>query len=134
MELNNYGFSKVGEWGLEKNLKSGITFKLDKFMKERAIYAFVMNDETKYIGVCESSNTTLEDRMGRYKSLQGAGTNKRIAEKIRDCLKRERAVKIFALKPDLLLQFKYKDVNIDLVKGLENPLIEKLRPEWNIQK
>jgi len=117
---------------VKKNLKSGITFKLDNFENERVIYAFVVEGEAKYIGVCENSTTTLRDRMGRYKSLQGAETNKRIARKIEDCLGRGKAVKIFALKPESILQ--YEGLNVDLVKGLENPLIEKLKPGWNIQK
>ncbi len=86
----------------------------------------------KYIGVCQNSTTTLKDRMGRYKSLQGAGTNERIAGKIKDCLKDGKTVKISALKPKSTLL--YKGLNIDLIKGLENTLIEKLKPEWNIQK
>jgi hypothetical protein len=69
--------------------------------------------------------------MSRYKDLQGAGTNKRIANKIKGCLERGKSVKIFVLKPESTLQ--YKGLNVDLVKGLENPLIEKLKPEWNIQ-
>jgi len=132
MRLDNYGFVEVGEWKLKEGLRSGITFKLNNFQGERVIYAFVVEGEGKYLGVCENSTTTLRDRMGRYKSLQGAGTNERIARKIKDCLKHGKAVKIFALKPESTLQ--YKSLNIDLIKGLENPLIEKLRPEWNIQK
>jgi len=132
MELRNYGFVEVGEWRLKESLKSGITFNLNKLGDERVIYAFAVDDKTRYIGVCENSSTTLKDRMGRYRSLQGAGTNKRIAIKIRDHLKCKKVVKIFALKPESIYQ--YKSLNVDLVKGLENPLIKELRPEWNIQK
>jgi hypothetical protein len=67
--------------------------------------------------------------MGRYKSMQGAGTNERIATKIKECLEKGEAVKIFALKPELSCD--YKGLSVDLVKGLENPLIERLQPEWN---
>ena len=70
--------------------------------------------------------------MSRYQGLQGAGTNERITKKIKDCLKRGKAIKIFVLKPESTLQ--YKGLNVDLVKGLENPLIGRLKPEWNIQK
>lgn len=132
MQLSNYGFAEVGEWRLKEDLKSGITFKLNNFEKERVIYAFVVDGETKYIGVCDSSTTTLKNRMNRYKYLQGAGTNERIAIQIRNCLKSEKAVRIFALKPPSSLY--YKDLNVDLIKGLENPLIETLRPEWNIKE
>ncbi|MGB7532680.1 MAG: hypothetical protein WA977_06855 [Halobacteriota archaeon] len=132
MKLNNYGFVEVGEWKFAERLKSGIRFSLNKFEDERVIYAFVVNDETKYIGICEKSTTTLEDRMDRYKSLQGAGTNERIAMDIKDCLKRRKAVKILALKPQSSLH--YKGLDVDLVKGLENPLIEELEPKWNKQR
>lgn len=133
MKLNNYGFVEVGKWKLKKSLKSGVAFELHKF-KKRVIYAFVVDDKTKYIGVCDNTNTTLKDRMSRYQGLQGAGTNERIANKIKDCLKQGKTVKIFALKPEPILQCKYKKLNVDLVKGLENPLIERLKPGWNKQK
>ena len=132
MELDKYDFVDIGEWKLKEGLKSGITFKLNKFENERVIYAFVVEDKVKYIGVCENSTTTIKDRMSRYKSLHGAGTNECIAGKIKDCLKNGRTVRIFTLKPKSTLL--YKDLKIDLVKGLENTLIKKLKPEWNIQK
>ena len=131
-KLSYYGFEEVGEWKLEENLKSGITFELHKFKEERVVYAFVVDDEVKYVGVCENTTTTLEDRMGRYKYLQGGGTNKRIAKKIKGCLDDQKSVKIFALKPESSLQ--YKGLNVDLVKGLEYPLIKELEPEWNKQR
>jgi len=131
MELTSIGFTEVGRWELRGNLRSGIAFRLDSFENERVIYAFVMDGDVKYIGVCENSATTLKDRMNRFKNLQGAGTNKRIAIRIRDCLGRGKVVKIFALKSET--QYYYKGLNIDLVKGLENPLIDTLKPEWNIQ-
>jgi hypothetical protein len=127
-----YGFERVGEWKSDERSKSGITFELEKFKGNRVIYAFVVDSEVKYIGVCENTTTTLKDRMSRYKNLQGGGTNERIAKEIKTCLKQGKSVKIFALRPPAS-EYKYKDLNIDLVKGLENPLIEKLKPAWNIQ-
>ena len=132
MILNNYGFVEVGKWKLKGSLKSGVTFELYEFGDERVIYAFVVEDAVKYIGVCENTATTLESRMGRYKNMQGAGTNERIVNKIKKCLKQGKSIKIFALKPKSTLQ--YKNLNIDLIKGLENPLIQKLKPEWNIHR
>ena len=132
MTLNEYGFEKVGEWKQSNRGKSGIAFKLQKFEAERVVYAFVVDEQAKYIGICQDSSTTLKDRMKRYKNLQGGGTNERIVNKIKECLKSKKTVKIFALKPES--SYQYNSLNIDLVKGLENPLIEKLKPEWNIQK
>lgn len=70
MDLNNYGFVEVGKWELKESLKSGITFNLHEFKEYRVVYAFMIDDVVKYVGVCESNTTTLEDRMGTYKNLQ----------------------------------------------------------------
>ena len=86
MELDNYGFVEVGKWELKEHLNSGVAFELYGFKEERVVYAFVIDDEAKYIGVCDNTSTTLKNRMSRYQSLQGAGTNERIANKIKDCL------------------------------------------------
>lgn len=116
---------------MSNKVKSGISFKITNQQpeRERVGYAFIVDGEVKYIGVCESSTTTLKDRMSRYKNWQGGGTNKRIAKKIKGCLENKRVVKIFALNPRS--PCKYNDLDVDLVKGLENPLIEKLEPKWN---
>lgn len=132
MESYNLGFIEVGKWELKEILKSGIAFELYKFKKERVVYAFVVDNVVKYIGVCDNTLTTLEDRLKRYKGMTGGSTNERIAISIKECLKRGKRVTIKALRPELPIQ--YKGLKIDLVKGLENPLIERLRPEWNIQK
>ena len=127
--LDYYDFVEVGKWSLKKTRKSGIAFELCRLEDERVIYAFVADSEMKYIGVCEKNTTTLKNRMNRYQGLQGGSTNKRIANEIKDHLKQGKPVKIFALKPGT--SCRYKDLNADLVRGLENPLIEKLKPKWN---
>jgi hypothetical protein len=129
--LHNLGFMHVGTWSLYRNNKSGISFTLNSLRDQRVVYAFVVDDDIKYIGVCDNTSTTLADRMSRYKNMQGTGTNKRIAERIQDCLIHGRSVRIFALLPQTPVQ--YCGVPVDLVKGLENPLIRLLTPQWNIQ-
>ena len=59
----------------------------------------------------------------------GAGTNKRNALQIRACLEAGSTVLIFAIKPEQEISF--NGLKVDLVKGLENPLIAILAPEWN---
>jgi hypothetical protein len=129
MTIAEYGFVTAGEWTLRPTVKSGITFKLTAFASSRVVYAFVVDDQPKYIGICEKDTTTLQDRMSRYKNQQGGGTNKRISIKIRQALSAGKAVYIFALQPDI--KFDYKDLEIDTVKGLENHLIARFKPEWN---
>jgi len=130
--LAELGFRGVGECILDEGLKSGVRFRIGKLQDERVIYAYTVDSEVKYIGICDSTTTTLKDRMGRYQGMIGAGTNKRIAEAIKECLLEGQVVKILALKPDTELEF--RGLKIDLVKGLENPVLNKVRPAWNIQR
>jgi hypothetical protein len=132
IKLNDYGFVSVGKWTLNNRVKSGISFELSSLRDERVIYAFSVDDDVKYIGVCDTTNTTLNKRMNRYQSMAGAGTNERLAKQIKGLLEQGKTVNIFALKPISAIQ--YKDLNVDLIKGLENPLIEKLKTEWNRHK
>jgi len=139
MRLENYGFRKAGRWKLKTGLASGVTFELDDFENDRVVYSFVVGDVPKYIGICEKDHTTLRDRMERYKYLKGGSkhskkpsTNERIAKNIRQSLNSGEDVDIFALKPrKSRFRYKHKGLKIDLVKGLENPLIKELDPEWN---
>ena len=128
--LAELGFREVGECTLNEGLKSGVRFGIRELRTERVIYAFTVDGAVKYIGVCDSTATTLGDRMRRYQGMMGAGTNKRITEAIRGCLLKGHVAKILALRPDAEMQF--RGLEIDLVKGLENPLLTKVRPEWNI--
>lgn len=129
IDLTTYGFVPVGHWQLYDKVKSGIQFKLSHFQQERVIYAFVVDGSPKYIGICDNDATTLKARMGRYQSLCGGSTNKSNASRIRFCLLAGQTVQIFALKPQA--DSKFTDLPVDLVKGLENPLITKFKPEWN---
>jgi hypothetical protein len=128
-DLQAYAFLAVGRWMPSKAVRSGITFALDSHEKDRVVYAFAVDGRAEYIGICEKDSTTLAERMNRYRRWQGAGTNERIARRIRECLNEGRAVEILALKPDARIS--YLELAVDLVKGLENPLIERLKPAWN---
>ena len=126
-ELEKFGFVNVGRWYF--NGKGSLSFEISKMGRKRVLYAFVIKDEVKYIGSCQEIKTTFKERMKRYKYKQGAGTNKRIRKKIESVLNKGEEVKIYAFSPPTNLKF--KELNIDLVRGLEYPLIEKFNPEWN---
>ena len=88
----------------------------------------------KYLGICEKDTTALKDRMGRYKGQLGGGggsisTNERVSNIIRQMLDQGKRVEIYALKP--ATKDIFMDLQVDLVKGLENPLIASFKPEWN---
>ncbi len=129
MELSKFGFISAGEWITKATIKSGIAFILTEFAEDRVVYSFVVDGIPKYIGICEKDTTTLKKRMRRYSSKQGTGTNERILAEIKHLLDRGKKVEIHALKP--AAEYIYAGLQIDLIKGLENPLIRRLNPEWN---
>ncbi|HBG74920.1 MAG: hypothetical protein A2X25_07535 [Chloroflexi bacterium GWB2_49_20] len=132
--LSAYGFILVGQWNKSTTVKSGINYELTDLDSERVVYSFVVDGVPEYIGICEKDYTTLKDRMGRYKNQQGGSgisisTNKRISIHIKQLLDQGKRVEIYALKPAIKEIF--VDLQVDLVKGLENPLIASFKPEWN---
>jgi len=129
IKLSEFGFQKVEKCQLDPNLKSGVRFIVNSLRHNRVIYAYEVESRVKYIGVCDNTNTTLKDRMSKYQALQGASTNEKITKLIKVCLEKEQEVNILAWKPDDELRL--KGIAVDLVKGLENPLIRELRPDWN---
>jgi len=128
-ELAGVGFARAGAWRLESTAKGGVRFELDALRHDRVVYAFVVDDAVAYIGICDSSGTTLTDRMSRYQNMLGAGTNERVVGLIRTAISEGHAVLIYALKPapgpDHL------NLAVDYIKGLEFPLIARFNPPWN---
>ena len=125
--LENYGFEEVGNWSPYAQVKSGVNFNLTK--SEQVIYAFVVSKQVKYIGICEK--TSLKERLSEYKN-RTTEREKEIAFDIKRSLDAGHDVKILALKPNL--GFKFKDLDVDCIRGLEYPLIAKFNPEWNRKK
>jgi len=112
--LQSYGFVSCGKWFRSSTVQSGITFELTIHAKDRVVYAFVVDKRVHYVGICEKATTTLEDRMKRYKSRTGSGTNERIALEIQKCLTMGKVVEIFALKPNTI--FNYEGLFLDFSK------------------
>jgi hypothetical protein len=128
-KLRRFGFKRAGAWRLDSSAKGGARFTLDTLQNELVVYAFVVDELVEYIGICDSTATTLTARMSRYQNLVGAGTNKRIVERIRWRLVRGGDVKIYAMKPKP--GPKYLSLDIDHVRGVEFPLIRRFTPSWN---
>jgi hypothetical protein len=129
--LASYGFLEAGRWSLSKAVKSGITFTLELYREERVVYAFEVADEVKYIGICREQD--FKTRMRAYQNQgaqkKGGSTNKHVATRIRECLEAGQDVNILALKPNQSIKF--HDLDIDLIAGLEKPLINLCDPDWN---
>ena len=127
--LTEIGFERAGVWRLDPAARGGVQCKLDAFRNDRVVYSFVVDESVVYIGICDSSGTVLTDRMSRYQNLAGAGTNERIVGLIRKEISEGHAVQIYALKP--APRPKYMNLEVDYVRGLELPLIERFNPPWN---
>lgn len=128
-ELEQFGFVRAGAWHLDSNMRGGVRFSLHAHRDDRVVYCFAVNDRVEYIGICDSTATTLRERMSRYQALTGAGTNARIAEQIRASLAAGATVSIYAMRPAVGPD--HVNLSVDYVKGLEYPLIERLKPSWN---
>ncbi len=130
--LTALGFEVAGSCSLDKRLRSGVRFTTTRHQHERVIYAFAVDGNVKYIGVCDNTRTRFGTRMARYQGMTGAGTNKRVAGLLKRVLSRGSTVRILAWQPGRVVRV--GDLRVDLVKGLENPLIALAAPEWNIHR
>lgn len=128
-ELEQFGFVVAGAWQLAQGTKGGVRFSLCAHRDDRVVYAFVASNRVEYIGICDSTGTTLRERMLRYQNLVGAGTNARIVERIKTSLSNGSEVLIYAMRP--AAGPSHSNLSVDYVKGLEFPLIEHLNPSWN---
>ena len=120
MTLQQYGFIEVGKWHLNGEIKPKAN--LDKLADVRVVYTFVVEGEVKYVGICDSCKTTLKKRMGSQ------CFNKSMPNLIKTALEADKVVKIFALVTE---EFEYKGLKVDLMRGLEYPLIKRMNPNWN---
>ncbi len=139
-DLIELGFVEAGMCTRDPVLKSGVRFTLHRHQGDRVIYAFAVDDEVKYIGVCDNTKTCFADRMSRYQGIMGAGTNERVVGYIKAALGLGKAgssgsppkVRIFAWHPQE--QLLVGKLPVDLVMGLEKPLIDLVKPAWNRQR
>jgi len=125
--LIDLGFENIGVWHLVDGvLSNGINGNILGI--RNFLYAFITGDRVRYIG---KSSTTLRQRMNGYKNPGPTQrTNIRIKEKIIELVNGRQTVGIMIFLPQETL--KYKGWNIDIASGLENILIETIKPDWNI--
>jgi len=129
--LCRMGFKAVGQWSLEATVDSGVGFTLRDMADQRAIYAFTVDRDLKYMGVCQSKTCTLWDCMRMHQRSNGAGKEARLARLIRESLAEAETVAIWAWKPES--DAEVAGTRVDLVRWLEQPLIQRFRPAWNLE-
>lgn len=125
--LINIGFSQVGYWTLTN--PDTIAYTLNSNHNTRnVLYAFISNGKIKYIG---KTTQTLDKRMYGYQNPGlSQSTNIRVNGEIKKLLKQNNLVDIFILADNGLLSF--GGFRINLAAGLEDTLINKLNPKWNM--
>jgi len=143
--LEDFGLEDVGQWKLSgqpssiphlKNLP-GIEFQLNENIRKEKyiVYAFVIKEKVVYVG--ETSNG-LESRFSGYKS--GAGnekdTDNKIKKRITKSLLENNTPSIWAGTPVATLRLSNPSqvCEVPASKPVEQILINRLKPELNIQK
>lgn len=119
------GFLPVGRWLMvDNNLK----LELDIMIERRnVLYAFASEDAVLYVG---KTTQTLRRRMlGYFKPNNSQRTNQRNHLAIIDLLNQEKPVEILALADSGL--HRYGAFHLNLAAGLEDSIIEIMRPAWN---
>lgn len=129
-ELEKIGFINVGNWRLSENNK--IDYNLQEDKSKEILYSFVIKDKnTNQIIYIGKTIKTLIDRMKGYKKPGPTqNTNIRINEIIKEFLINGYEVFIYRFKQNEELFF--KDLKINLAAGLEDNLIRKFKPKYNL--
>jgi len=137
--LKHYGFEEAGYWQLSDTHKSHIRHQLTALRDRRVLYAFVRDTEVVYVGICDGQSRTLKKRMNNYQSFSSkvreGTTNRNVRGHIKAWLEGGSKVRIFGLEPTTAggSDYVHQGLAVDLVKGLENPLIEVFDPILNSQ-
>ena len=123
--LLNIGFTNIGYWALNnENIKYNLTS--DETTKN-ILYCFVSNNNINYIG---KTTKVLAKRMRGYQNPgPSQSTNIRVSQKIKELLLKNQPVDIFILVDNGIL--KHGNFEISLAAGLEDTLINHIKPEWN---
>jgi hypothetical protein len=123
--LYEIGFRRAGRWELRDGELA--LELLDLTDHQNVLYAFVSGTSVKYVG---KTTQTLQRRMlGYLRPNQDQRTNWRNRIAIVDVLKRGNPIEILALADTGL--FRYGSFHLNLAAGLEDSIIQVVKPEWN---
>ncbi len=130
--LAEIGFENVAQWEIVSPSKIrdlGDDAELWEQFKEpkNALYAFCLGDEVLYIGKTARS---LEKRFVGYRDPGNTqATNRKCHDEIRRLLKAGKSVRIMVMPDKTFLH--WGEFRISLAAGLEDSLVEKIRPKLN---
>lgn len=124
--MEDIGFRRSGSWSLidDNNIKITLT---ENQQTTNALYAFISDGEVLYIG---KTTQQLRKRLYGYQNPRGTqATNIRGNKEILAALEKKRQIDVFVLPDHGLLKF--GGFHLNLAAGLEDSLINDLRPRWN---
>lgn len=125
--LKDIGFEFAGLWKLD-NGKIAYDLLKDFENKKDVLYAFVVNEEVKYVG---KTTQTLKDRLGGYRNFGPTQqTNKRNNKNIKKALSKGDRVDIYVFVGDDKKFEEYKGFKLSLAAGLEDGINDELDPDW----
>jgi len=123
--LCTIGFVKVGEWRMEQGKISLICSAHGA--ATNALYAFSVDETVLYVG---KTTQSLARRLQQYCAPDSSQrTNCRNRDAICDAIARGLTVAVYALPDSGLMH--YGEFRLSVAAGLEDSIIEKLRPSWN---
>ena len=124
--LETIGFRACGSWSLLEAEKIKITLT-EHAQSANALYAFVSDGEVLYIG---KTTQQLRKRLYGYQNPRATqATNVRGNAEICKALGLKKNIDVFVLPDNGLLKF--GGFHLNLAAGLEDSLINDLRPIWN---
>ena len=129
--LVHLGFQRVGDWKLVEN-PTPATISLDLTVSIETpnfLYAFVTDGEVVYIG--KSVKSIRQRLLGYERPGKSQRTNIRNNKRVLDLLSNKSKVDIYVFADSGL--HNYGGFHMNLAAGLEDSLIDRLKPKWNIQ-
>ncbi|MFD3393413.1 GIY-YIG nuclease family protein [Aquirufa sp. OSTEICH-129V] len=134
-DLLEIQFIKVGNWSLNDNNELGYSIDNSSSLIinfPNILYAFVhemeVGDKLMYLG---KTTKSLKQRFSGYlKPGSGQQTNIRVNDRIIDLLNKGNKISIYVFKDIECLQ--WSGYNLNLPAALEDSLVNKFSPEWNI--
>lgn len=123
--LRKLGFTHVGLW---ETYLDGIRHVIHVHAdQERILYAFTTDDDVMYIG---KSRRSLSKRMDHYQKVATSQvTVIKNNRHIRAALEAGKTAHIYALVH--WKQYDHHGIPINVAAGIEDELIERMRPPWN---
>ena len=131
--VGNYCFEKIGEYSLQNNdlISNDIGFtKKELNVRERLVYAFVVDDLVVYIG---KTKTGFKRPFSYHKDYNNPEKKRRVHERIREVIRKNK-IEIFARVFKGEIKVENIEIKINPYGGVEEALINEFKPDWNKQK